>query len=608
MTRLLMLRASTSEAHKAIWEDFRRGYYYMAFEGAMSALEDFPDDVSLKHMSVLCLLRGGAFSAAEKLFFDLNLAEETHEDILALSGRLAKGRIEDKTGQTRLDLYAKAATLYEKTYAQTQGSYSGVNAATLWHLAGDKARAQKIATAILKDGSGSNEAPENMSEQSHYYFHATRAECLFILGQESQAAAALAQALKSDPGNFGARASTINQFKLLGQGRLPPCAVPLEVPKTAHYTGHLFRVGAPGAERSLTEEETIKLSRDVTRLVTRNPISAAFGALAAGVDILFAEAFLEHGTDLHLVLPVPVEDFRRLSVTPMGEHWELRFDAALAGAKSVRVILDDPGDFDELDLKMGSLIAMGLTRLTAEQLCTHPIQFSVMDEHIVSAVPTGTLQDTQLWRHVDGATENIAWPRPRQAKPKAGLPKSDGRIFRAMLFTDLKGYGKLPDRALPEIVSRIFAPMAAKCRNLDIAPLQIKSWGDGLFLVFETPIAAAHAAFEIMSCFEDCVADAKSEYGGDLALRIGVHFGPVWEREDPFTQTPNLYGRNVTTAARLEALALPGSICVSENFAAMLAMDPDSRANNFTCDYVGRTRSEKEDTVFSLYSLRKRGA
>lgn len=568
----------------------------------MAALKDFPNDASLKHMSVLCLLRGGAFSAAEKLFTDLNLAEETHEDILALSGRLAKGRIEDKTGQTRLDLFAEAAKLYERTYAQTQGSYSGVNAATLWHMAGDKTRAQKIANAILEQ----DEGPEALSEQSQYYHFATRAECLFILGKDQRAGAALKQALKADPGNYGARASTIKQFKMLGQGNLPPCAVPLEVPKSVHYTGHLFRIGAPGPERSLTEEEALDLSRDITRLVTRDPISAAYGALAAGVDILFAEAFLDHGTDLHLVLPVPVEDFRRLSVTPMGEHWEARFDTALARAKSVRIILDDPGDFDELDLKMGSLIAMGLTRLTAEQLCTHPLQFSVMDEYLVSSAPTGTLQDTQLWRHVGGPTQNIAWPRPRQGKPKAGLPESDGRIFKAMLFTDLKGYGKLPDRALPDIVSRIFEPMADKCRSLNIAPLQIKSWGDGLFLVFETPLAAAHAAFEIMTCFEDCVADAKSEYGGDLALRIGVHFGPVWEREDPFTQTPNLYGRNVTTAARLEALAMPGSICVSENFAAMLAMDPESRVNNFTCDYVGRTKSDKEDTIFSLYSLRKR--
>lgn len=597
-----MLKAKTSPAHKAIWEDFRRGYYYTAFEGSMAALKDYPEDVSLKHMSVLCLLRGGALMAAETLFDDLNLADETHEDVLALSGRLAKGRIEDKTGDVSPALYSDAARLYEKTYAQTRGSYSGVNAATLWYLAGDRERAQKIATAILQDDTG----PDSPDKQSQYYHFATRAECLFVLGEHEGAEAALKQALKADPGNYGARASTIKQFKMLGGGCLPSCAVLLKVPRCVHYTGHLFRVGAPGPKRSLTEDETLKLSDDINRLVTRDPISAGFGALAAGADILFAESLLDSGADLHLVLPVPIDDFRRLSVTPLGAHWEPRFDAALAKAKSVRIILDEPGDFDELDLKMGSLIAMGLARLKAEHLSTQPLQFSVMDEQLLEATPTGTLQDIQLWRQANGTTENIKWPRPSQDKPKAPLPPSDGRTFRAMLFTDLKGYGKLPDRALPDIVSRIFEPMAAKCRSLDAAPLQIKSWGDGLFLVFETPMNAAHAAFEVMACFEECVAAFKSEFGVDLSLRIGVHFGPVWERSDPFTQTPNLYGRNVTTAARLEALAMPGSICVSENFAAMLAMNPESRLSNFTCDYVGRTKSAKEETVFSLYSLRKK--
>jgi len=83
---------------------------------------------------------------------------------------------------------------------------------------------------------------------------------------------------------------------------------------------------------------------------------------------------LELGIDLHLVLPVPAEDFKRLSVTPMGAYWEPRFDAALARAKTVRIIMEDPGDFDALDLKMGSLIAMGLARLTAQRLNTDPIQ------------------------------------------------------------------------------------------------------------------------------------------------------------------------------------------------------------------------------------------
>ncbi|WP_026942244.1 adenylate/guanylate cyclase domain-containing protein [Hellea balneolensis] len=596
-----MLNAGVSESYNDILEHFRAGYYFMAFDEAMAALKDNPNDVSLKHISVLSLLRGGALKAAETLFKNFELAKEMHEDILALSGRIIKGRIEEKNGPSSPSLYADAATLYEQTYEQTRGGYSGVNAASLWYMAGDKKRARHLAQTILR--SYENSGPE--LEVPNYYFHATRAECLFLLENEGAAASALKKALEVDPDNHAARATTIKQFKMLGYGELPTCARPLQIPPCVHYTGHLFYIGEPRPERSLTAVETKTLSDEIKQMMERSPSSLAFGALAAGADILFAEGFLDRGVDLHLVLPVPIVDFKRLSVTPMGSEWAERFEAIIPQAKSIRIILDDPGDFDALDLRMGSLIAMGLTRLTAERLSAGVQQFSVMDKQGQEAHPAGTQLDTRLWHDSGGETQNIDWPHPRQDKPTVPLPQSDRRAFRAMLFTDLKGYGGLPDRSLPDIVSQIFEPMAQKCRTLNVQPLHIKSWGDGLFLVFETPLAAAEAAFEIMDSFNESVAAAAGGKTHNLSLRIGIHFGPVWERPDPFTQTPNLYGRHVTTAARLEALAVPGSICVSENFAAMLAMQGQG-AENLICDYAGRMKSEKEETVFSLYSLRQK--
>ena len=596
-----MLNAATSEAHQEVWQNFRAGDYFRAFEGAIAALDVYPKDMSLKHMAVLCLARGKAFAAAEALFAKLNLAQLHHEDILALSGKLAKSKLEESAEAASSSDYINAAQLYEDVYDATQGSYSGVNAASLWFMAGDIEKAQALAKRLLK-----TPPPDAPEPQEHYYFYATRGECFFILADMKAAEEALALALLADPDNYAARASTVKQFKMLNGGLLPDCAKLIKVQPCLHYTGHLFHVCKPRPERSLTEAETETLAEDIKGLIADTPISAGFGALAAGADILFAEAILEHGADLHLVLPVPVEDFRRLSVTPMGVYWEPRFDAVLTKATSIRIILDDPGDFDALDLKMGSLIAMGLARLTAERLAADTVQFSVMDKASADLTSAGTRQDIQLWGEAGQKSVNIDWPHPFQAKVKAALPVSNDRQFKAMLFTDLKGYGKLPDRALPEIVTQIFEPMAAKCRALNIPPLQMKSWGDGLFLVFDTVMAAAEGALELMICFEACAARFSALHGADISLRIGVHFGPVWERPDPFTQAVNLYGRHVTTAARLEALAIPGTICVSENFAAMLAMTSEAERAGIICDYVGRTKSDKEETLFSLYNLRKR--
>jgi len=53
---------------------------------------------------------------------------------------------------------------------------------------------------------------------------------------------------------------------------------------------------------------------------------------------------------------------------------------------------------------------------------------------------------------------------------------------------------------------------------------------------------------------------------------------------------------------------MPGSIYVSETFAAVLAMrNKEGRDNAVMCDYVGQIQSDKEQASFPIYSLRRSG-
>ena len=594
MTRLAMINSDTSPAHAAINANLRHGNYYRAFDQVMTALGDYPDDTGLKYTAVLCLLRGGALSSAEAVFADMNLADETHEDVLALSGRLIKARIDDRSGIAEPKLFTQAAGHYEQAFNQTGGGYSGVNAASLYWMAGEIDKARRIAQKILTDVA----VPGAENPQDLYYFHATQAECHFLLGDMKAMTGALSEAIQADPDNFAARASTVQQFQMLSGEQRPDWLASFLTPPCLHYIGHMFRLGDPGQDRSLGRSDYKKLCNNINDIIDAHPASAVFGSLAAGADILFAEGYLARGIDLHVVLPVPPDDFCRYSVAPMGEDWVPRFKAVIAKAQSLRVVLDELGGFDRMDLKMASLIAMGLTRLHARRLHTGTFQLSLLD---ASSAGTQTYEDQRMWEEAGGRVVSVSWPGCTQGRPIAPLPEPDRRAFRAMLFTDLKGYGRLPDRSIPDIVKELFAPMAKACRGLDTPPLMVKSWGDGLFVVFEDVAAAANAAFVLMQCFNDRIA----ELGEDLALRIGGHFGPVWERADPFTQSDNLYGRHVAIAARLEAMAMPGSIYVSETFAAVLAMQgQEERANQIMCDYVGQVQSEKEEASFPIYSLR----
>ena len=592
-----MIDPATSEAHAAIDANLRHGNYYRAYDQVMTALQDCPNDTGLKYTAVLCLLRGGALSSAEAVFAEMNLADETHEDILALSGRLMKARIDDGSDDAEPALFAQAAKHYEKAFDETGGGYSGVNAASLFWMAGEVKRAEAIARKILKDVS----APHDGNPQDLYYFHATQAECHFLLDNSDAVALSLAKAIEADPDNYAARASTVRQFQMLARKENPEWLTPFLPPPCLHYIGHMFRIGAPGQDRSLGPKDYKKLCDNIDEIIDANPASAVFGSLAAGADILFAEGYLRRGVDLHVVLPVSPEDFCRYSVSPMGADWVPRYEAVIAQAQSLRVVLDEPGGFDRMDLKMASLIAMGLTRLHARRLHTGTFQLSLLD---ATSSGTQTYEDQLMWEEAGGHVVNVSWPGCDEGRPNAPLPEPDRRAFRAMLFTDLKGYGRLPDRSIPDIVKEVFVPMAQVCQGLDTPPVMMKSWGDGLFVVLEDVGAAASTAFALMQCFNERI----SELGEDLSLRIGGHFGPVWERTDPFTQSDNLYGRHVTIAARLEAMAMPGSIYVSETFAAVLAMrGQEGRDNDIMCDYVGQIQSEKEAESFPIYSLRRSG-
>ena len=82
--------------------------------------------------------------------------------------------------------------------------------------------------------------------------------------------------------------------------------------------------------------------------------------------------------------------------------------------------------------------------------------------------------------------------------------------------------------------------------------------GDSVLAVFETATGAVVAALAIQGLL---AADAgSSPEDRRMLFRIGVHLGDVIEKADG-----TVYGDGVNIAARLEGLAEPGGIVVSES-------------------------------------------
>jgi class 3 adenylate cyclase len=79
--------------------------------------------------------------------------------------------------------------------------------------------------------------------------------------------------------------------------------------------------------------------------------------------------------------------------------------------------------------------------------------------------------------------------------------------------------------------------------------------GDSLVVDFASAVDAVQCAVEVQEAIDKENADRP--VGEQMRFRIGLHVGDI------IVQGDNLFGDGVNIAARLEALAEPGGICVS---------------------------------------------
>jgi adenylate cyclase len=83
----------------------------------------------------------------------------------------------------------------------------------------------------------------------------------------------------------------------------------------------------------------------------------------------------------------------------------------------------------------------------------------------------------------------------------------------------------------------------------------VKTTGDGLLVEFTSVVEALRCASEIQSAMAEGNAEIAAEKG--IEFRIGINVGDI------VVEDGDIFGDGVNVAARLEALADPGGICVS---------------------------------------------
>lgn len=548
----------------------------------------------IAYLAVLCLARAGAIDFARTEYVRLGLDRiDDDPDVIALGARLLKDVALAARGRRRA-AFAKASTRrYHDLFQRFGGLYGAVNAATMTLVAGDRAGGEARAASALRIP-----PPAELTGEAAYYEAASRAEARFLTGEQDTARATLAQALTLAPKAYAAHASTLRQLEMLCRetGSDPAWLSAFRPPVCAHFTGHILNASGEGA---LNGELGSDLRRQADRVVREQRIGFGYGGLAAGADIVFAEALLAAQAELHVVLPVSLESFIAVSVAPFGGDWIARFDRCFTHATSVRYASRDPYVGDGQVFAYASQIAMGCAVLRAQTLSTDAIQVAVWDGHPASG-PAGVAVDLAYWARGGRRREIIEVRRPPPSRPSGpALEAPHGQAMKAMLFADVQGFGALRDDQIPAFIEAVMGRMAEVVAKLAAPPRHIETWGDGLFLVFDAPLDAAVAAVALLEGHRALDLRALG-LPRALGLRIGGHYGPVHLRTNPLTKAPAVIGAHVVIAARIEPDVAPGSACVSEALAGALAT---FHGDQMRCGYVGRTQGRKGFPATPIFNL-----
>ena len=214
------------------------------------------------------------------------------------------------------------------------------------------------------------------------------------------------------------------------------------------------------------------------------PVGFAYGALSSGADIMWAEALLERGAELHVVLPFAREEFRRVSVEPAGPGWAERFERCMAAATTVRYATEDAFLGDDVLYRYGAELAMGLALLRARYLRAEVRQLAVWDGRPASG-PTGTAVDLETWRGQGYAATVIAPPAdPAPVQPASPRERS-GRIVCALLFGDFKGFSQLIDEQFPSYTDHVLSALAQVLDRHGDAVLHRNTWGDAIYVALD---------------------------------------------------------------------------------------------------------------------------
>jgi class 3 adenylate cyclase len=613
---------------RAVDKALQLGEAFLAFDMALEGLRAFKDDLRLIQLQALALARTGATKRANQILDQLRLSGHKDEETLGILARTHKDfwllAVDPKEKAQHLKL---SFELYAEGYRRNRGYYTGINAAAMGLIYGERELARQWAQEVttMCEASLANLAPES---EERYWLEATLAEAYLIMGHLARAQEYYSRA------STGGQQSWVTLNRTRGQARLllehsgadralvDPC---FKLPRIVVVSGHMLdRLNRKQPRFPYWLEEAVR--SEVRVRLAKMEAQVGFGSLACGADMVFAESLLERGGEINVVFPFRQDDFKQSSVDIIpGRDYSERFDKILKNAATVTTLNELGTANDGAAYEYCNLALIGLALLKGQFLGIDVMPLAVWDGKIGDG-RGGTQSFVDFWEEKGTKVELIrldkmlaesaelqspaapavpaapAAPAPA-ATPAVEEPQSTSvaaQEIKAMLFADIKGYTKLSEIQIPAFVHHFLGRVASVMDGLKRPPIVKNTWGDAVYCVFDHVSDAGVFALLL----RDLVRGTdwtKMGLPSDLNIRIALHAGPAYPCFDPVLRRLTFLGSHVNRTARIEPVAEEGQVYASQAFAALAAAD---NVKEFNCDYVGLVQLAKKYGSIPVFLVR----
>jgi class 3 adenylate cyclase len=132
-----------------------------------------------------------------------------------------------------------------------------------------------------------------------------------------------------------------------------------------------------------------------------------------------------------------------------------------------------------------------------------------------------------------------------------------GRDFIAIMLTDMVGFSKTMELDEGAAYLKLREHNEAIRRFIDLyGGVEVKTMGDAFLVKFNNTIDAVNTAIDIQNLFD--IYNQDKDDDELIFLRIGIHYGEVIVEEN------DIMGNGVNVTARIEPLAVPGCISITD--------------------------------------------